>query len=190
MTSLSVAISLVLAAPLLKSAKHDMGLCVYDALFNEVVRLDRASDAAWVNCASVEELERRQASVRAKVLEAIGGLPERTPLNAQVTGHVEKDGCRIEKVLFESRPRHFVTAHLFLPDETEFKPPWPGVIVPCGHSPAGKNAPVYQRGGLIGAKTGLATLVFDPVEQGERRQPYRSFADIRRYRFCFFGGCY
>lgn len=170
MTSLSVAISLVLAVPLLKSAKHDMGLCVYDTLFNEVVRLDRASDAAWVNCASVEELERRQASVRAKVLEAIGGLPERTPLNAQVTGRVEKDGCRIEKVLFESRPRHFVTAHLFLPDETEFKPPWPGVVVPCGHSPAGKNAPVYQRGGLIGAKTGLATLVFDPVEQGERRQ--------------------
>ena len=169
-TNLTLAVSLLLSAPQLRCADSDLGRCVRDSLFNEVVRLDRAADAAWAACDTPEKLAARQREVRERTIAVIGGLPERTPLNARITGVVKKDGYVVEKVLFESRPRHYVTAHLFLPDSPKFKPPYPGVVSPCGHSAAGKLAPWYQRVGVAGAAHGLATLVFDPIDQGERRQ--------------------
>ncbi len=170
MTNLALVVSLLLSTPQLRCGDSDLGMCVRDSLFNEIVRLDREADAAWLACDTKAKLAERQASVRAGVLNAIGGLPEKTPLNARVTGTVKRDGYVIEKILFESRPKHYVTAHLFLPDGPKYKAPYPGVVSPCGHSGTGKLAPWYQRVGVTGAKRGLATLVYDPIDQGERRQ--------------------
>ena len=170
MTNMALVVSLILSTPQLRCGDSDLGRCVRDSLFNEIVRLDRAADAAWAACDTPQRLAARQREVREKTIAAIGGLPEKTPLNARVVGVVKKDGYVIEKILFESRPRHYVTAHLFLPDDPKFKPPYPGVVSPCGHSATGKLAPWYQRVGVTGAKHGLATLVYDPIDQGERRQ--------------------
>ena len=74
-------------------------------------------------------------TLRAFFLRSLGDLPERTPLNPRVVGTLPRDGYRVEKVIFESRPGHHVTANLYLPDG---KPPFPGVLVPCGHSDNGK----------------------------------------------------
>lgn len=170
MTNLVNVVSAVLSASLLKFGDSHLGRTPHDNLFNQVVRLDRASDAAWTSCTTREALAERQTAVREKTIAAIGGFPAKTPLNPVTTGMVKKDGYVIEKVLFESRPKHYVTAHLFLPDDPKYKAPYPGVVSPCGHSITGKNAPWYQRVGVTGAKLGLATLVYDPIDQGERRQ--------------------
>jgi len=170
MTNLTLLVSLLLGAPQVQCAGGSLGSQVRDSLFNEAVRLDRAADAAWTSCASRHDLSARQAEVRERTIAAIGGFPDKTPLNARTVGSVRKDGYVVEKVLFESRPKHYVTAHLFLPDDPKYKAPYPGVVSPCGHSLAGKNAPWYQRVGVTGAKLGVATLVYDPVEQGERHQ--------------------
>ena len=111
-----------------------------------------------------------QKSLREKVLDAIGGLPDRTPLNPQTAGIISRDGYRVEKVIFESQPKHYVSALCFLPDSSEHKPPYPGVIVPCGHSDLGKAFPTYQTMGALLALNGMAALVFDPIDQGERGQ--------------------
>ena len=63
-----------------------------------------------------EQIAEYQKCLREKFIEAIGGLPERTPLNPQVTGIISRDGYRIEKIIFESQPKHHVSALLFLPD--------------------------------------------------------------------------
>ena len=170
MTNIAMIVATVLTAHQLDCGTSSLGAAARETLFAELVRQDRAAEAEWTACTTKEALVARQACVRAMTLEAIGGFPERTPLNAQVTGRIEKDGYTIEKVLFESRPSHFVTAHLFLPASPKFKPPYPGVVSPCGHSGTGKNAPWYQRVGVTGATLGLATLVYDPIDQGERRQ--------------------
>ena len=170
MTNLTLLVSLMLCAPNVQCGGDSLGRLVRDDLFTRAVRMDRASDAAWTDCATKDALAARQASVRAAVLDSIGGFPARTPLNAKTTGHIRKDGYSVEKVIFESRPKHYVTAHLFLPDEAKFRPPYPGAVSPCGHSLAGKNAPWYQRVGVTGARLGVATLVYDPIEQGERHQ--------------------
>ena len=143
---------------------------VFDHYFNEIVRKDLAADAAWAALETPEAIRSHQQRIRAAAVAALGGFPARCPLNLQTTGRIQRKGYVIEKVLFESRPKHYVSAHLFLPDDPKFKAPYPGIISPCGHSRSGKNAPWYQRPGVIGATHGFATLVYDPIDQGERRQ--------------------
>ncbi|HZZ77651.1 MAG TPA: hypothetical protein VFE62_03975, partial [Gemmataceae bacterium] len=113
------------------------------------------------------EIEKRQNELKAKFIEAVGGFPEKTPLNAKVVGTLKADGFRVEKVIYESRPNHHVTANFFIPDG---KGPFPGVLVPCGHSDNGKAAEAYQRACILMAKNGLAVLCYDPIGQGERLQ--------------------
>lgn len=139
--------------------------------------LKRQTDAAFERWAkdyaaltTPEAVAAYQARLRAKFLEAIGGLPERTPLNPQITGTLFRDGYRVEKVVFESRPKFFVTAALFMPEASRHKPPYPGVLVPCGHSENGKAYESYQTMGASLALAGMAALVFDPIDQGERFQ--------------------
>ena len=165
-------IAAVLSAPLVAWNGAPLATSARDVAFNRVVAADRAADAAWASLKTADEVKARQEELRSRALEAIGALPERTPLNVQVTGTWSKPGCgyRIEKILFESRPNHHVTGHLFLPDHAKFKPPYPGLLVPCGHSSAGKAARHYQRGGVDGALAGFATFVVDPLDQGERSQ--------------------
>ncbi|HXX92298.1 MAG TPA: prolyl oligopeptidase family serine peptidase [Planctomycetota bacterium] len=114
-----------------------------------------------------EEVKARQDALRAKFIEALGGLPERTPLNAKLAGTLKGEGFRVEKVIYESRPDHHVTGSLYLP---EGKGPFPGVLVPCGHSDKGKAEEAYQRISILLVKNGFAVLCYDPIGQGERMQ--------------------
>jgi dienelactone hydrolase len=116
---------------------------------------------------SPQDIVRRQKAMRTFLLGSLGDLPERTPLNAEVVGTLRREGYRVEKVIFESRPRHHVTANLYVPDG---KPPYPGVLLPCGHSDNGKAYEQYQRVAILLARNGMAVLCFDPVGQGERFQ--------------------
>jgi dienelactone hydrolase len=126
----------------------------------------------WKDCyeklKTPEHVAVYQKQLRAKVLEAIGGLPEPAPLNPQVVGTVVRPGYRVEKIIFESRPKHFVSALLFVPTAEKFKAPYPGVLVPCGHAASGKAG--YQSMGALLALNGMVALVFDPIDQGERGQ--------------------
>ena len=106
--------------------------------------------------------------MKANFIDALGGLPERTPLNARVTGVVQREGYPVEKVIFESLPGCYVTARLFLPADAPR--PYPAVLVPCGHSDTGKAFDLYQRVGALMALNGMAAMVFDPIDQGERSQ--------------------
>jgi len=114
-----------------------------------------------------EDVKKRQDELRAKFLEALGGFPEKTPLNPNVVGTLKGGGFAVEKVIYESRPGHHVTANVYIPDG---KGPFPGVLVPCGHSDNGKAAEAYQRACILMAKNGLAVLCYDPIGQGERSQ--------------------
>src|SRR6185312_301705 len=98
-------------------------------------------------------------------VKQIGGYPQRTPLHAQIVGRRKCDGYRVEKILFESQPQHYVSALLYLPDSP---PPYPGVIVPCGHTANGKIG--YFRISAFLARSGFAALCYDPIGQGERYQ--------------------
>jgi cephalosporin-C deacetylase-like acetyl esterase len=106
--------------------------------------------------------------VRRKIHSCFGPFPEKTPLNARVTGKVERDAYRIENVIFESRPNFLVTANLYVPTNRQGR--MPGVVGSCGHSDNGKAAATYQSFAQGLARMGYVCLLFDPIGQGERLQ--------------------
>jgi len=107
----------------------------------------------------------RQKAVVAELWKMLGGPLDRTPLNARVTGTVERQGYRIEKVTFESRPRLYVTANLYVPAGTGRHP---AILGPLGHSGNGKAWPSYQKLFSNLARKGCVVLAYDPFGQGER----------------------
>ena len=113
-------------------------------------------------------VKERQAYIRAKLLEEIGGFPEKTPLNARISGTLEREGYRVEKLIFESQPRYYVTANVYVP--TTGKRPYAAVLGTAGHSGEGKAAEIYQRAWIGLAKRGFLVLAYDPPAQGERLQ--------------------
>jgi len=128
---------------------------------------------------SVDQAEARKRWVRAKILELIGGLPDYNgPLNARVTGRIEKPRYVIEKVIFESLPQYFVTANLYRP---RAQGKYPAVLFPLGHWEGGKVAAERIAANL--AMKGFVVLAYDPVGQGERQQAYD-----RRLRAALGGG--
>jgi len=127
-------------------------------------------DEVFEDLDTPEQIRAYQTRLRTKFIMAIGGCPERTPLNARVTGSLAREGYRVEKVIFESQPRHYVTGALFVPASDTYHPPYPGVLVPCGHFSEAKAADEYQSMGALLALNGMVALVFDPIDQGERVQ--------------------
>jgi cephalosporin-C deacetylase-like acetyl esterase len=119
---------------------------------------------------SPEYMTKRKAYLRQGMLRALGGLPERTPLNAKVAGLLSRDGYRIEKIIFESQPHFYVTGNLYLP--TTGQPPYPAVLFPLGHERGGKSNPTWQQVLVTLAKKGYVAFTWDPLGQGERSQFY------------------
>ena len=123
--------------------------------------------AEYEKLKTVEQLTAYQERMREFFVRSLGGFPERTPLNAEIVGRMSRDDCRVEKVIFESHPRHYVTGVLYLPIG---EGPHPAVLVPCGHSANGKAMETYQRLCILLARNGLAAFCYDPIGQGERYQ--------------------
>jgi cephalosporin-C deacetylase-like acetyl esterase len=107
----------------------------------------------------------RQRLVVAELWKMLGGPLDRNPLNPRVTGTIERPGYRIEKLTFESRPRLYVTANLYLPAGTGRRP---AILAPLGHSENGKAWPSYQKLFSNLARKGYVVLAYDPFGQGER----------------------
>ena len=117
---------------------------------------------------SVENLKKRQQQLKTDYIKLLGEFPSKTPLNPLITGTIQCEDYIIEKVAFESRPGMHVTANLYIPKNK--KGPFPGVLVPCGHSYEGKALPAYQSVCILLAKNDMVALIVDPICQGERFQ--------------------
>jgi len=115
--------------------------------------------------ATREQAVERQKSVVKELWSMLGGPLERGPLNPRVTGIVPRAGYRIEKVVFESRPRLYVTANLYVPDQPGRRP---AILGPLGHSLPGKAWHTYQKLFANLARKGYVVLAYDPFGQGER----------------------
>ncbi len=116
-----------------------------------------------------KELEERQAFIRTKVLEELGGFPtEKAPLNPRVTLTLKREGYLVENLIYESFPNYFVTANVYVP--VGAKAPYPAVIITAGHSANGKA--FYQQVPIALAKRGILAMAFDPMGQGERLEYY------------------
>jgi dienelactone hydrolase len=144
------------------------GRMVHEFLVEQVRAAERVGVRARAALKTRADAEAYVREVREKIRASFGLFPEKTPLNAKVTGVVKRDAYDIEKVIFESRPGFLVTANLYVPKGRKL--PRPGVVGSCGHSVNGKAADVYQSFAQGLARLGYVCLIFDPIGQGERLQ--------------------
>ena len=105
---------------------------------------------------SREEWEAFAAQLRKRILLSSGlcPLPERTPLNAAITGRIAHDDYTVEKVRFEARPGFYVTGNLYRPVGSG---PFPGIVSPHGHWERGRLEE-GERGSVPGRCITLARM--------------------------------
>ncbi len=141
---------------------------LYRYLYSVAVQQLDAREKQIAELTTKAKWQQRQLKARNILTEIIGPFPDKTPLNARIAGAVQKQGYRIEKIIYESLPSYYVTACLFLPDNRNAKTP--AVIYCSGHTDNGFRSLVYQHVILNLVKKGFIVFAFDPSGQGERLQ--------------------
>ncbi len=117
-------------------------------------------------CQSKAAMQAYVSQLRAYFTRLAGEMPERGPLEAKVVGRLKGSGFIVEKIVFQSTPGRYVTAHLYLPEHIQGK--IPACIEMCGHGLDGKGTGSGSAEQL--AVNGIASMVVDPFSQGERQQ--------------------
>jgi len=128
------------------------------------------TDNSGTDIISAAEWERIRPERYAEFIEMISmqDMPlngERSPLNVRVTGTIQKDGYRIEKLYYESLPGLYVPANLYIPDNINGKAP--AIIYLCGHALTQKVH--YQAHPAKFAKLGFVCLIVETIQYGEVR---------------------
>ncbi|KQX58720.1 alpha/beta hydrolase family protein [Paenibacillus sp. Root444D2] len=153
---------------------ENMGIAHFDVksqlprwVYESAMRAAEKGEQARSAIKDKSMLKQRQMEIREGLERCIGGMPSSdAPLNPRVTGTVEGNGFRVEKVIFEPRPHVYATANLYVPDGlTE---PRGAVLLLCGHREQAKHCDEYQTVCHYLVHTGLVVMSLDPVGQGER----------------------
>ncbi|MCX5758807.1 MAG: hypothetical protein NTU83_09950, partial [Candidatus Hydrogenedentes bacterium] len=166
--------------------KTDLRMAVRRDIVERSCRLleDAAKRREAAFAAGTWEAWRRD--IREKVNAALGrpAFGANAPaLNVRVVSRHERRGYVIENVLFESFPGWDVNASVFLPDVSAYPPPWPGIVVPVGHS--GKQMKDYQLPAQTFARLGYVAILFDPPGMaGEKQGRNDHFRDGVRCYLC------
>ena len=134
-------------------------------------------DARLAKLKTAEDWIGRAEEIRSAMRRWTQLPDQKTPLNARVTGRLEREEYVVEKLLFESRPSFFVSANLYLPKG--FSGPRPAILNVLGHNGAGKMSKEKQRRCIAQAKRGFVAMIIDGIGQGERRiEDYSVFGSL------------
>lgn len=153
---------------------YDVADQMVDYLRRRAERCFRRREAERAAVKTLADFDAYRARMRRSFLHAIGGLPkERTPLDAKVTGTLDRGAYVIEKVIYHSLPQFPVTANLYVPKSALRDKPavaHPAVLFVCGHAEEAKAHDNYQKVCIALAQANLVVLAIDPPGQGERFQ--------------------
>ena len=153
---------------LLEGHSREMLFEFHLALFDRALEVRRVF---WDDV-SLESWEAERARLAALFAGIFGPFPEKCDLAARTTKSFEREGYRVENVMFDSLPGLPITANLYLP--AGLQDPAPGICLACGHSAIAKAYERYQMAAIDLARRGMVVLCFDPFGQGERFQLWDS----------------
>jgi cephalosporin-C deacetylase-like acetyl esterase len=116
--------------------------------------------------ATLGEWQKQRKERRANLIAALGGFPEeKCPLDPKKHGEFKRDGYRVEKITFQTRPGIRMTANAYVPDR---KGKLPAILMVHGHWRGAKQDPVVQARCIGAAKLGFFVLCVDAFGAGER----------------------
>jgi cephalosporin-C deacetylase-like acetyl esterase len=115
---------------------------------------------------SLEEWNTWRDRLRKHLQAAWGPYPPKPcPLEAQKVGELQRDGYRVEKIIFQTWPRVWMTANAYVPDKEGRRP---AVLCVHGHWKFAKQDPHVQARCIGLAKLGFFVLAVDALGAGER----------------------
>ena len=115
---------------------------------------------------SLDDWTKAKQHLREKLLESWGGFPkEACELAPQKLGELARDGYRVEKIVFQTRPGVLMTANAYVPEGAGKRP---AVLCVHGHWAGAKQDPVPQSRCIGLAKLGFFVLAVDAFGAGER----------------------
>lgn len=143
-----------------------------EAIQRYLGRLAQENYAAFAgDLKSLDEWQARLPKYRAEYLYMLGlhPLPEKTPLQATVTGSLDGNGYVVDMIHYQSVPGLYVTGNLYRPARAKEGERLPAVFYVCGHSGRGRdgNKVAYQSHGIWFARHGYVCLVVDTLQLGE-----------------------
>lgn len=139
------------------------------------------------------EAEAWQKTLRAKLIELVGGLPpDRTPLRPAILETRTFQGYQREKIVFDSRPGVSVLAYLLLPDKANR--PAPTIVCVPGHGRGVDDIVGIDHNGrdridkagyqhdfaIQVAEAGMAAMAIEPMGFGCRRDPINARQGLSR----------
>jgi dienelactone hydrolase len=115
---------------------------------------------------TLEQWNAEKQRIRSRLLESWGGFPqEPCDLAPQHLGGFQRDGYRVEKIIFQTLPGVYMTANAYVPDAPGKHP---AVLCVHGHWKGAKQDPVPQSRCIGLAKLGFFVLMVDAFGAGER----------------------
>ncbi|MCH7988487.1 MAG: acetylxylan esterase [Planctomycetes bacterium] len=115
---------------------------------------------------TLQDWEVRKKEIRENLMQAWGRFPqEPCALEPRTLGELKRDGYRVEKIVFQTRPGIVMTANAYVPDGGGKRP---AVLCVHGHWSKAKQEPVVQARCIGLAKLGFFVLVVDAFGAGER----------------------
>ena len=113
-------------------AFRDYARCLPDYLRGLANRAYQARNAALAALTTPEAVRRRQAWARATFWKVSGGMPERMPLNARTVGKFEREGYRVENVIYEGLPGFHIPANVYIPTTAQPEEKGPAMAIILG----------------------------------------------------------
>jgi len=161
----NIAATLVLLAWLLSqpAATGEDFSTIYGAVREEARQVSSSSLAVPLSPAEWSASADRRREMWREMLGLLP-LPPRTPLEATVTGTLDRGDYVVEKVHFQSVPGAYVIGNLYRPAKVTGR--LPAVLYLCGHTLGKVNAP-YQANPRWFGQHGYVALVLDPIQLGE-----------------------
>jgi cephalosporin-C deacetylase-like acetyl esterase len=117
---------------------------------------------------TIEAWTARKQKIRQRLAQAYGEFPaEPCDLDPQIIGTIERDGYRIERLIFQSRPGVWVTANAYVPAESGDKRA-AAVLSVHGHWAWARVDPTPQARDVGLVRNGYFVLAVDAFGAGER----------------------
>lgn len=178
-------IALILISPAIAQEKKEPKMLPGDEMINAYLknRTEELSKNFMAGAKTKDEWEKLRPKLKEQYLDMLGlwPLPEKTPLNAKVTGTVENGEVTIENLHFQSKPGLYVTGNLYRPKKVEGK--LPTILYVCGHSGKGRdgNKTAFQDHGMWFASNGYVCLVIDTLQLGEVAGKHHGTYNLSRF---------
>ena len=146
-----------------------------DRMFADYFKIEtkRLADSCLAEIETLDDWNAKKDLYRKQLHEMLGldPMPERTPLQATVTGTVQHDEFEVRNLHFQSSPGLYVTGNLYVPKN--LTAPAPTILYVCGHGRVKidgvdyGNKTYYQHHAAWFARNGYVCLVIDTIQLGE-----------------------